>query len=191
VVGLVVGLVVGQPSSFQTGEVAMFRGLVFLCLIACASNASAAGDVAMVRAYNGITVTLSPQAANCSVRDEEAFRSHLKNSFDEIGLPMDADQPVHAHLVVTAQSVGSLDGKCLIAVSLAFNIPLKAESITLSEGVSHRETVFAILKDIEEVPVLLFADGEFGADYPMNAQSQALYLVDQLVERFAAQRKRN
>jgi hypothetical protein len=84
-----------------------------------------------------------------------------------------------------------LDGKCLIAVSLAFNIPLKAESISLSEAVSHRETVIAILKDIEEVPVLLFADGEFGADYPMNAQSQALYLVDQLVERFAAQRKRN
>jgi hypothetical protein len=169
----------------------MFRGLFFLCLIAFASNAFAAGDVGMVRAYNGITVTLSPQSESCSVRDEEAFRSHLKNSFGEIGLPMDGDQPVHAHLVVTAQSVGSLDGKCLIAVSLAFNIPLKAESITLSDAVSHRKTVIAILEDIEEVPVLLFADGEFGADFPMNAQSQALYLVDQLVERFAGQRKKN
>jgi len=168
----------------------MVRGLIFLLLIAFASNASAAGDVGMVRAYNGITVTLSPQSESCSVRDEEAFRSHLKNSFGEIGLPMDADQPVHAHLVVSAQSVGSLDGKCLIAVSLAFNIPLKAESITLSEAVSHRETIVAILEDIEEVPVLLFADGEFGADFPMNAQSQAVYLVDQLVERFAGQRKK-
>jgi hypothetical protein len=169
----------------------MFRGFFVLCLLAFASNASAAGDVGMVRAYNGITVTLSPQSESCSVRDEEAFRSHLKSSFGEIGLPLDVDQPVHAHLVVTAQSVGSLDGKCLIAVSLAFNIPLKAESITVSEDVSHRKTVIAILEEIEEVPVLLFADGEFGAEFPLNAQSQALYLVDQLVERFSGQRKRN
>jgi len=169
----------------------MFRGFLFLYLIAFASSASAAGDAGMVRAYNGITVTLSPQSENCSVRDEGAFRSQLKNSFGEIGLPLDADQPVHAHLVVTAQSVGSLDGKCLIAVSLAFNIPLKAESITVSEAVSHRKTVISILEDIGEVPVLLFADGEFGAELPLNAQSQALYLVDQLVERFSGQRKRN
>lgn len=167
----------------------MFRGLFLLCLIAFASTASAAGDVGMVRAYNGITVTLSPQSESCSVRDEGAFRSRLENSFGEIGLPQDTNQPVHAHLVVTAQSLGSLDGKCLIAVSLAFNIPLKAESITVSEAVSHRKAVIAILEDIEEVPVLLFADGEFGAEFPMNAQSQAFYLVDQLVERFAGRRR--
>ena len=170
----------------------MFRGLLFfLCLIAFASNAFAAGDAGMVRAYNGITVTLSAQSENCSVRDEGAFRRQLENSFGEIGLPPDADQPVHAHLVVTAQSLGSLDGKCLIAVSLAFNIPLKAESITVSEAVSHRKAVVAVLEEIEEVPVLLFADGEFGAEFPINAQSQALYLVDQLVLRFAGQRKKN
>ncbi len=185
---------VGQSSPIQTGEVAVFRALFFLFLLAIASNASkasAAGDAGMVRAYNGITVTLSPQSENCSVRDEGAFRSQLKNSFGEIGLPPDANQPVHAHLVVTAQSVGSLDGKCLIAVSLAFNIPLKAESITVTKTVSHREAVVAVLDEIEEVPVLLYEDGELGAEFPLNAQSQALYLVDQLVLRFGGQRKRN
>lgn len=171
----------------------MFQGLLFLFLLIIASivsNPSAGGDAGMVRAYNGITVTLSPQSENCSVRDEGAFRSQLRNTFGEIGLPADTGQPVHAHLVVTAQSVSSLDGKCLIAVSLAFSIPLKAESIMVTKTVSHRETVIAILDEVEEVPVLLYEIGEFGAEFPMNAQSQALYLVDQMVLRFGGQRKR-
>jgi hypothetical protein len=163
---------------------------VLMAMGTCVSPALAMNNADVIDAYNGIIVDLAPATAQCGIRGEDRFRAQLRNTLKEIGLPRDTAQPVHAHLGIAAQQLPSMDDKCMISITLAFIIPLKAEFISVSERVSHRKVIDKALEQVDSVPIVLYEEGEFDAEYPTAAEGRALYLVQQVVERFAGQRSR-
>jgi hypothetical protein len=171
----------------------MVRSLLFPVLIAMgvlsAGAADAGGQAAAIPDFNGITVALSPEAGQCNIRSDADFRERLKGGLDSVGLSLDEASPVHARLTVTGRPIASVNDQCVIVVSLAFTIPLEAKAVRVTEAASKHEAVIAIFKEIEEVPVVLYEDGEFTAAWPTEANEQALYITDQLAEQFGGQRK--
>jgi hypothetical protein len=156
--------------------------------LAGAEGASAETAASAITAHNGVTVELSQDAGKCGVRSKEEFAKQLDGALGEIGLRVDPSQPVVARLTVSAKPVESIQGQCVIFVGLAFVIPLEVDFITVTEKAADRKAMVAVLEKARRFPIVLYEDSDFTAAWPTNAHGQALYLVDQLTQRFAGQR---
>lgn len=155
---------------------------------AIAGDAPAFGAEWSVTGHKDVSVTLSEDAAKCGVRGKDEFAKQLRDSLGEIGLRVDPSQPLVAQLTVSAKPVASLQGQCVAVVTLAFVIPMEMDFIEITEKVSNREAVIEVLEKARRFPIVLYENSEFTAAWPTNIHSDALNLVDQLVQRYAGRR---
>jgi hypothetical protein len=167
----------------------LLAGVVMLILAAAAASGASAGPITSpITSYNGVTVVKSAGAGQCGIRDEADFRDRLQKSLNNAGLALDRGSPVHARLSLDAKAVDSLEGQCVIFVRLEFTVPVETKFVEFDKRLPNRETVVAALKQSNEISALVYEDNEFNASWPINAHGEALYLVDQLAERFAGRK---
>ncbi len=157
-------------------------------LAAVAQGAHAAGADWSATGHKSISVTFSEDAAKCGIRSKDEFAKQLRDSLGEVGLRVDPSQPLVAQLTVSAKPVASLEGQCVAVVTLAFVIPMEVDFIEITEKVTDREAMIAVLEKARRFPIVLYENSEFAAAWPTNIHSDALYLVDQLAQRYAGRR---
>ncbi len=138
--------------------------------------------------HKDVSVTFSEEAAKCGIRSTDEFAKQLRDSLGEIGLRVDPSQPLVVRLNVSAKPVQALQGQCVAVVKLAFVIPMEMDFIEITEKVTNREAVIAVLEKARQFPIVLYEDSEFTAGWPTNIHSDALSLVEQLVQRYAGRR---
>ena len=155
-------------------------------VMAIAGGVHAAGSP--ITAHKGVSVIFSGDTGKCSIRSKDEFAKQLDDSLGRIGLRVDPNEPVLARLTVSAKPVESLEGKCVVFVGLAFTIPMEIDFIEINEKVTNRKAMVEILEKARRFPIVLYEDNVFTASWPTNSHSDALYLVDQLAQRFAGQR---
>lgn len=163
----------------------LFAGLIVLMLASATASGAFAASIA---GYNGVTVVKSAEAGQCGIRDEADFHDRLQKSLNNNKVALDHGSPVHARLSLDAKAVDSLEGKCVIFVRLEFTVPVETKFVAFDKRLPNREAVIAALKQTNEISALIYEDNEFNASWPINAHGEALYLVDQLVERFAGRK---
>jgi len=154
-------------------------------LTAIAGSSQAAGAEWSVTGHKDVSVSFSEDAAKCGIRSKEEFAKQLLDSLGEIGLRVDPSQPLAARLTVSAKPLEALEGQCVAVVTLAFVIPMEMDFIEITEKVANRKAVVALLEKARQFPIVLYEDSDFTAAWPTNIHSDALYLVDQLVQRYA------
>ncbi len=150
-----------------------------------AGGAAAVGAEWSATGHKDVSVTFSEDAAKCGIRGEDEFARRLRNSLGEIGMRVDPSQPLVVRLTVSAKPVEALEGQCVAIVAVAFVIPMEMDFVEITEKVTNREAVVAVLEKARRFPIVLYEDSEFTASWPTNMHSDALYLVDQLVQRYA------
>ena len=157
-------------------------------LVVLAAGAHAAGAGSAIAAHKGVSVIFSADAGKCGLRGKDEFARQLENSLGKIGLRVDPGEPVLARLTVSAKPVESLKGQCVVLVTLAFVIPMEVDFIKITEKVANRKAMVTVLEETAKFPIVLYEDTNFTAAWPTNTHGDALYLVDQLAQRFAGQR---
>lgn len=166
---------------------------VLLCLTAAifmtvAGATHAVGAEWSITGHKGISVSFSEYAEKCGIRSKDEFAKQLQDSLGKIGLRVDPSEPLVAHLTISARPVELLQGQCVAVIRLAFVIPMEMDFIEITEKVTNREAVVAVLEKARQFPIVLYEDSEFTAAWPTNIHSDALYLVDQLAQRYAGRR---
>ncbi len=167
---------------------AVLLAVVTASLMAIAGGVHAAGAGSAITAHKGVSVTFTEGAGTCGIRSKDEFAKQLDDSLGRIGLRVDPNEPVLARLTVSAKPIESLEGKCVVFVGLAFIIPMEMDFIKLTEKVTNRKAMVDVLEKTRDFPIVLYEDSDFTAAWPTNSHGDALYLVDQLVQRFAGSR---
>lgn len=170
----------------------MTRGvLLFVAatvLITVAGGIHAANAASAITGHKGVSVTFTGDAGTCGIRSKDEFAKQLDDSLGRIGLRVDPNEPVLARLTVSAKPIESLEGKCVVFVALAFVIPMEIEFIKVTEKVTNRKAMIEVLEKARRFPIVLYEDSDFTAAWPTNSHGDALFLVDQLAQRFAGHR---
>lgn len=170
----------------MTRAVLLFLAAAVLTVVAGDVHAAGAGSA--ITAHKGVSVVFSGDAGTCGIRSKDEFAKQLDDSLGRIGLRVDPNEPVLALLTVSAKPIESLEGKCVVFVGLAFTIPMEIDFIKVNEKVTNRKAMVEVLERARRFPIVLYEDSDYTAAWPTNTHSDALYLVDQLAQRFAGQR---
>lgn len=166
----------------------MMGYLAAAILTVVSAGTDAVGAEWTATGHKGIRVTLSEDAGKCGIRGKDAFAKQLEESLGEIGLRVDPRQPLVAQLTVSSKPIESLEGQCVTIITLAFVIPMEMEFIEVTDKITNREAVVSILEKARKFPIVLYEDSDFTASWPTNSHADALYLVDQLAQRYAGPR---
>jgi len=162
--------------------------VVLAIVITIAGGAPAAAVDWSATGHNDVSVTFSEEAGKCGIRSKDEFAKQLRGSLGEIGQRVDPSQPLVAQLHVSAKPVQAIQGQCVAVVRLAFVIPMEMDFIEITEKVTNREAVISVLEKARQFPIVLYENSEFTAAWPTNMHSDALYLVEQLVQQYAGRR---
>ena len=166
----------------------MFRVVAAMAFVVIGVTSAWAGPASFVQGYNGISVAMSPDAAKCGLKDANSYNARLAERLFEADVPLDGLLPASARLALSASPFSQIGGKCVVIASLAFTIPMNASDIEVDEVVTNRAAIVSIFEQIGTVPIVLYENTEFVVSEADAGDQAALKLIDELAQRFGADR---
>ena len=135
----------------------MWRIFVLMMSLVPLAPAIAGNVTKELNSYNGLTVSISENAAKCNLTDKAVFSDYLGGKLHELGLKDNPNSMVHVVLGISGTTFGLLGAQCVMHTQVSFNVLLRAENI-----VTDNQTARAAIDRLGEFPIRIWSHGAFG-----------------------------
>ena len=135
----------------------MWRIIVLMMSVVPLAPAFAGNVTKELNGYNGLTVSISENAAKCNLTDSAVFSDYLREKLHDLGLKDNPNSIVHVALGIAGTTTGLLGSNCITNTLVSFNVLLRAENI-----VTDNQTAREAIDRMGEFPVRLWSHSAFG-----------------------------
>jgi len=135
----------------------MLRIIVLMMSLVPLAPAFAGNVTKELNGYNGLSVSISENAAKCNLTDSAVFSDYLREKLHDLGLKNNPNSMVHVALGISGMTFGLLGAQCVTHTQVSFNVLLRAENI-----VTDNQTARAAIDRLGEVPIKLWSHSAFG-----------------------------